>query len=110
MRTFIIVISILALIGCTSQKRMIPNEDITIEKSFNVPDSTLEPGYNASQRAFVWYLRSLSQEERNKWINSVFFSEVEKYEFLGEIDSFQLDIQLPDPPNSNSPDSLKNKK
>jgi hypothetical protein len=107
MRTFIIVTLILALFGCNSQKRMIPSGDITIAKSFNVPDSTSEPGYNATQRAFAWYLKSLSQEERNKWISTGSFTENEKDKFLEEIDTLKMDIQLPDPPNSIIPDTFQ---
>jgi hypothetical protein len=94
------------LIGCSS-KRVIILESM-VEKSYKFPDSTLEPGYNPSQRAFALYLRSLPQEEKQKWISSGSFSEIERNEFLVGIDSLQMEKQLV-PPNSTIPDTIKNK-
>jgi hypothetical protein len=109
MKTLFISILIIVIISCNSTKRVYKKHETIVEKSYNVPDSTLELGYNPSQRAFALYLRSLPQEEKNKWISSGSYSEIELNEFLGGIDSLQMDIQLPDPPNSIIPDSSKNK-
>jgi hypothetical protein len=73
------------LVGCNSSKRVIEHKDIIVEKSSTVSDSTLEPGYNPSQRAFALYLRSLPKEEKNKWISSGSFSEEERDNFLIKI-------------------------
>ncbi len=98
------------LISC-STRRKVGNHPLLIEEpteySKVVPDSTKEPGYNASQRAFAYYLMSLPKEEREKWRSNGTFSEQEKDRFFNEIDSLQMDIQLPDPPNSSIPDTLK---
>jgi hypothetical protein len=109
MKILFISFPITILMGCNSPKRVIKHNDIIFEKSYHIPDSTLEPGYDPKQRAFYWYLMSLSQEERNNWVSQGSFSENEKNEFLRKIDSLQMDIQLPDPPNSTIPDSSKNK-
>jgi len=98
------------LISC-STRRKVGNHQILIEypidQTIVTPDSTLEPGYDPYQRAFSDYLRSLGPEERNKWISSGSFTEQEKDNFLNKIDSLQMDIHLPDPPNSITPDTLK---
>ncbi|MFM7682389.1 MAG: hypothetical protein ACKO7P_06550 [Bacteroidota bacterium] len=97
------------LISCGT-RRKVGNHPIIIEEtsdfSIVVPDSTKEPGYDRAQRAFYWYLRSLSEEKRQEWVNGS-FSEKEKDRFLNKIDTLQMDIQLPDPPNSSIPDTLK---
>ena len=63
-------------------------------------------GYDPAQRAFYWYLMSISEEKRKEWISST-FTEQEKDNFLNKIDSLHMDIQLPDPSNSTIPDTLK---
>lgn len=106
MKFLLIFIPVLLFVGCSQPKRVYWTHENRVEKLYNVSDSTLEPGYNASQRAFALYLRSLPKEEKQKWISNGSFSENEKNEFLGKIDSLQMDIQLPDPPNSNKPDTI----
>ena len=107
--TFGAIMTVILIASCSSRKR-VGNQKL-IENPFDqskvIPDSTLEPGYNPHQRAFAYYLRSLGPEERNKWVSQGSFSEQEKDTFLNKIDSLQMDIQLPDPPNSTIPDSLK---
>ena len=108
MKVLIFVISVLVLSGCNPQKRIINNQDIKFEKSeIIIADSTQEPGYNTKQRAFAYYLMSLPKEEQEKWKSNGSFTEIEKDNFLNKIDSLQMDIQLPDPPNSTIPDTLK---
>ena len=103
------IVTVILIASCSTRKR-VGNQKL-IENPFDqskvIPDSTLEPGYNPHQRAFAYYLRSLGPEERNKWVSQGSFSEQEKDTFLNKIDSLQMDIQLPDPPNSTIPDSLK---
>ena len=103
------IMTVILIASCSTRKR-VGNQKL-IENPFDqskvIPDSTLEPGYNPHQRAFAYYLRSLGPEERNKWVSQGSFSEQEKDTFLNKIDSLQMDIQLPDPPNSTIPDSLK---
>ena len=98
------------LIACSTRKR-VGNHQIFIENQKDqtnvIPDSTLEPGYDPYQRAFAYYLMSLPKEEQEKWKSNGSFTEIEKDNFLNEIDSLQMDIQLPDPPNSTIPDTLK---
>jgi hypothetical protein len=97
------------LISCGT-RRKVGNHTIIIEQkdqSQVIPDSTKEPGYNPHQRAFAYYLMSLPKEEQEKWRSNGAFSEQEKDRFLNKIDSLQMDIQLPDPPNSSIPDTLK---
>jgi hypothetical protein len=98
------------LISC-STRRKVGNHQILIEnpidQSIAIPDSTLEPGYNPKQRALAYFLMSLPKEEQEKWKSNGSFSEQEKDNFLIKIDSLQMDIQLPDPPNSITPDTLK---
>ena len=98
------------LISC-STRRKVGNYPILIEDpaeySKVIPDSTKEPGYNPHQRAFAYYLMSLPKEELEKWRSNGTFSEQEKDRFLNKIDTLQMDIQLPDPPNSTIPDTLK---
>ena len=98
------------LISC-STRRKVGNHQIFIENQKNqtnvIPDSTLEPGYDPYQRAFAYYLMSLPNEEQEKWKSQGSFTEQEKDNFLNKIDSLQMDIQLPDPPNSTIPDTLK---
>ena len=107
MKVLIFIISVLVLIGCNPPKRIINNQDIIFEKlEIVIADSTKEPGYDPAQRAFYWYLMSLSEEKRKEWTGST-FSEQEKDNFLNKIDSLQMDIQLSDPPNSTIPDTLK---
>ena len=107
--TFGAIMTVILIASCSTRKRL-GNQKL-IENPFDqskvIPDSTLEPGYNPHQRAFAYYLRSLGPEERNKWVSQGSFSEQEKDTFLNKIDSLQMDIQLPDPPNSTIPDSLK---
>ena len=107
--TFGAIMTVILIASCSTTKR-VGNQKL-IENPFDqskvIPDSTLEPGYNPHQRAFAYYLRSLGPEERNKWVSQGSFSEQEKDTFLNKIDSLQMDIQLPDPPNSTIPDSLK---
>ena len=107
--TFGAIMTVILIASCSSRKR-VGNQKL-IENPFDqskvIPDSTLEPGYNPHQRAFAYYLRSLGPEERNKWVSQGSFSEQERDTFLNKIDSLQMDIQLPDPPNSTIPDSLK---
>ena len=108
--TFGAIMTVILIASC-STRRKVGNHQKLIENPFDqskvILDSTLEPGYNPHQRAFAYYLRSLGPEERNKWITNGSFSEQEKDTFLNKIDSLQMDIQLPDPPNSTIPDSLK---
>ena len=103
------IMTVILIASCSTRKR-VGNQKL-IENPFDqskvIPDSTLEPGYNPHQRAFAYFLRSLGPEERNKWVSQGSFSEQEKDTFLNKIDSLQMDIQLPDPPNSTIPDSLK---
>ena len=103
------IMTVILIASCSTRKR-VGNQKL-IENPFDqskvIPDSTLEPGYNPHQRAFAYYLRSLGPEERNKWVSQGSFSEQEKDTFLNKIDSLQMDIRLPDPPNSITPDSLK---
>ena len=107
MKVLIFIISVLVLIGCNPPKRIINNQDIIFEKlEIVIADSTKEPGYDPAQRAFYWYLMSISEEKRKEWTGST-FSEQEKDNFLNKIDSLQMDIQLSDPPNSTIPDTLK---
>lgn len=107
--TFGAIMTVILIASCSTRKR-VGNQKL-IENPFDqskvIPDSTLEPGYNPHQRAFAYYLRSLGPEERNKWVSQGSFSEQERDTFLNKIDSLQMDIQLPDPPNSTIPDSLK---
>jgi hypothetical protein len=51
---------------------------------------------------------SLNEKESKEWTEGA-YSEIDLHEFIGRIDSLQMDIQVPDPPNSTKPDSLKNK-
>ena len=105
-----VMMTFMVLISCSTRRKVLTHPIIiedTRDYSKVIPDSTLEPGYNPHQRAFAYYLRSLGPEERNKWITNGSFSEQEKDNFLNKIDSLQMDIQLPDPPNSTIPDSLK---
>jgi hypothetical protein len=108
--TFGAIMTVILIASC-STRRKVGNHQILIEDPIDqtivIPDSTLEPGYNPKQRAFYWYLRSLPDSERQKWISSGSFTEQEKDTFLNKIDSLQMDIQLPDPPNSITPDTLK---
>ena len=107
MKVLIFIISVLVLIGCNPPKRIINNQDIIFEKlEIVIADSTKEPGYDPAQRAFYWYLMSISEEKRKEWISST-FTEQEKDNFLNKIDSLHMDIQLSDPPNSTIPDTLK---
>ena len=107
MKVLIFIISVLVLIGCNPPKRIINNQDIIFEKlEIVIADSTKEPGYDPAQRAFYWYLMSISEEKRKEWISST-FTEQEKDNFLNKIDTLQMDIQLSDPPNSTIPDTLK---
>lgn len=102
---------ILAILISCSTRRKVGNHPILIEETKDyskvLPDSTQEPGYDPYQRAFAYYLMSLPKEEREKWKSSGSFTEQEKDYFLNKIDSLQMDIQLPDPPNSTIPDTLK---
>jgi hypothetical protein len=114
MKNSILIIGVMmifmVLISCSTRRKVVTHPiiiDDTRDYSKVIPDSTLVPGYNPHQRAFAYYLRSLGPEERNKWITNGSFSEQEKDNFLNKIDSLQMDIQLPDPPNSTIPDSLK---
>ena len=107
MKVLIFIISVLVLIGCNPPKRIINNQDIIFEKlEIVIADSTKEPGYDPAQRAFYWYLMSISEEKRKEWISST-FTEQENDNFLNKIDSLHMDIQLPDPSNSTIPDTLK---
>lgn len=108
--TFVAMMTVILIFSCSTRKKVgyhqLLNED-SIDQSIVILDSTKEPGYNPKQRAFSWYLRSLSDSERQKWISSGSFTEIEKDSFLNKIDSLQMDIQLPDPPNTTIPDTLK---
>ena len=114
MKNSILIIGVMmifmVLIGC-STRRKLGNHQILIENpivQYNaIPDSTQEPGYDPDQRAFAYYLMSLPKKEQEKWKYNGSFTEIEKDNFLNEIDSLQMDIQLPDPPNSTIPDTLK---
>ena len=105
-----VIMTFMVLISC-STRRKVGNHQIFLENQKDqtnvIPDSTLEPGYDPYQRAFAYYLMSLPKEEQEKWISSGSFTEQEKDNFLNEIDSLQMDIQLPDPPNSTISDTLK---
>jgi hypothetical protein len=104
-----VIMTCMVLISC-STRRKIGNHPIIIGETRDyskvLPDSTKELGYDPFQRAFYWYLMSLSEEKRKEWTGST-FTEKEKDNFLNKIDSLQMDIQLPDPPNSTIPDTLK---
>jgi hypothetical protein len=108
MKFLLIFILVLLFVGCSQPRRVYGTHENKVEKSFNVSDSTLEPGYDPKQRAFYWYLMSLNEKERKEWTEGA-YSEIELHEFIGRIDSLQMDIQLPDSPNSPIPDILKNK-
>ena len=103
-----VIMTFMVLISC-STRRKVGNHQIFIEnqkyQTIVIPDSTLEPGYNSRQRAFAYLLMSLPKDEQEKWKYNGSFSE--KDDFLNKIDSLQMDIQLPDPPNSTIPDTLK---
>ena len=108
--TFGAIMTVILIASCSTRRKVVTHPiiiDDTRDYSKVIPDSTLEPGYNPHQRAFAYYLRSLGPEERNKWITNGSFSEQERDTFLNKIDTLQMDIQLPDPPNSTIPDSLK---
>ena len=49
-----------------------------------VEDSTKVEGYNPYQRAFAYYLLSLSENERNKWVEGA-YTEEEKNLFLDSV-------------------------
>ncbi len=108
--TFGAIMTVILIFSC-STRRKVGNHQIFIENQKDqtnvIPDSTLEPGYDPYQRAFAYYLMSLPKEEQEKWKSNGSFTEIEKDNFLNEIDSLQMDIQLPDPPNSTIPDTLK---
>lgn len=108
--TFVAMMTVILIFSCSTRKKVgyyqILIED-PIDQAIVIPDLTKEPGYNASQRAFSWYLRSLPDSEKQKWISSGSFTEIEKDTFLNKIDSLQMDIQLPNPPNPTIPDTLK---
>ncbi|MFZ9587813.1 MAG: hypothetical protein ACO29U_09445 [Crocinitomicaceae bacterium] len=53
-------------------------------------DSTTEKGYNASQRAFAWYLMSLPQNELEKWRSFGSFTTED------QLDSITLEILIPE--------------
>jgi hypothetical protein len=105
-----VMMTFMVLISC-STRRKVGNHQIFIEnqkdQTIVIPDSTLEPGYDPYQRAFAYYLMSLPMEEQEKWKSNGSFTEQEKDNFLNKIDSLQMDIQLPAPPNSTIPDTLK---
>ena len=108
--TFGAIMTVILIFSC-STRRKVGNHQIFIEnqkdQTIVIPDSTLEPGYDPYQRAFAYYLMSLPKEEQEKWKSNGSFTEIEKDNFLNKIDSLQMDIQLPDPPNSTIPDTLK---
>ncbi len=107
--TFRAIMTVILITSCSTRKR-VGNQKIIenpIDQSIAIPDSTLEPGYNPKQRALAYYLMSLPKEEQEKWKSNGSFSEQEQDNFLNKIDSLQMDIQLPDPPNSTIPDTLK---
>ena len=113
MKNSILIIGVMmifmVLIGCSTRRKVV-NHPIIIEETRDyskvLPDSTKEPGYDPAQRAFYWYLMSISEEKRKEWISST-FTEQEKDNFLNKIDSLHMDIQLPDPSNSTIPDTQK---
>ena len=104
-----LIMTFMVLNSCSTRIK-VGNHPIIIEETRDyskvLPDSTQEPGYDPAQRAFYWYLMSISEEKRKEWISST-FTEQEKDNFLNKIDSLHMDIQLPDPSNSTIPDSQK---
>jgi hypothetical protein len=108
--TFGAIMTVILIASCSTRRKVVAHPiiiDDTRDYSKVIPDSTLEPGYDPYQRAFAYYLMSLPKEEQEKWKSNGSFSEQEKDNFLNKIDSLQMDIQLPDLPNSTIPDTLK---
>jgi hypothetical protein len=107
--TFGAIMTVILITSCSTRKR-VGNQKLIenpIDQSIAIPDSTLEPGFDPDQRALAYFLMSLPKEEQEKWKSNGSFTEIEKDNFLNKIDSLQMDIQLPDPPNSITPDTLK---
>ncbi len=73
------------MISC-STKRKEGNHQIFIENQKDqtnvIPDSTLEPGFNPTQRALAYYLMSLPKEEKQQWVSGGSFSEKENDNFF----------------------------
>jgi hypothetical protein len=86
----------LCLISCGNYQKITLNEKELNPFTSGLTDSTKVEGYNASQRAFAWYLMSLPSNELKKWQSQGAFTTEEKDNFLHKIDSMQLDIVLPD--------------
>ena len=95
--TFGAIMTVILIFSC-STRRKVGNHQIFIENQKDqtnvIPDSTLEPGYDPYQRAFAYYLMSLPKEEQEKWKSNGSFTEIEKDNFLNEIDSMKNEKEL----------------
>ena len=95
-KTYSIVAFALCLLSCSNFQKLTRIEKDSNPLTAEQVDSTKVAGYNASQRAFAWYLMSLPSNELQKWQSQGAFTTEEKDNFLHKIDSMQLDIVLPD--------------
>jgi hypothetical protein len=79
----IILLSLLSLsiVSCKSTS----HTDCDAYGNLQIEDSTKVEGYNESQRALAYYILSLPESEKNKWVKGT-FTEEEKNIFLDSVE------------------------
>jgi len=91
----LIVLIVTLLFGCSTRRKLVDKQLLVkepVEFSKVISDSTMEPGYDRAQRAFYWYLMSLSEEKRQEWVNGT-YSEKEVNNLIDTIDRKKI-IQI----------------
>ena len=74
----------LTIVSCKTTKHT-DCDAYSLLPSNQVEDSTMVEGYNESQRILAYYILSLPQEEKDKWVKGT-FTEEERNTFLDSLE------------------------
>lgn len=74
----------LTIVSCKTTKHT-DCDAYSLSPSNQVEDSTMVEGYNESQRILAYYILSLPQEEKDKWVKGT-FTEKERNTFLDSVE------------------------
>lgn len=83
-KVFLSILLGLTIVSCKTTKH-VDCEAYSMSPTIILDDSTMVDGYNESQRILAYYILSLPQEEKDKWIKGT-FTEEEKNSFLDTVE------------------------
>lgn len=83
-KVFLTTLLGLTVISCKTSKH-VDCEAYSMLPTNQIEDSTKVEGYNESQRILAYYILSLPQSEKDKWVKGT-FTEEEKNSFLDTVE------------------------